>query len=73
LKVALEHRDAGIPLVCLETALPAKFEDAIQEALGRSPARPAGLEDLEGLPRRFTEMPADIEVVKAFVAAHADA
>jgi threonine synthase len=73
LKVALEHRDAGIPLVCLETALPAKFEDAIQEALGRSPERPAGLEDLEGLPRRFTEMPADIEVVKAFVAAHADA
>ena len=43
IKVGLEHREPGVPLVCLETALPAKFAATIREALGRAPARPAGL------------------------------
>jgi threonine synthase len=33
-KVGLEYREQGVPLICLETALPAKFEDSIVEALG---------------------------------------
>src|SRR6185436_10529252 len=41
-KVGLAHRDPGVPLICLETALPAKFADTIREALGTEPARPAG-------------------------------
>jgi threonine synthase len=72
MKVGLEHRDAGIPLVCLETALPAKFEDTIREALGRSPERPAGLENLENLPQRVEVMNPDTEAVKRFIIAHAD-
>ncbi|MCP5276912.1 MAG: threonine synthase [Thiobacillus sp.] len=72
LKVGLEHREPGIPLVCLETALPAKFEETIVEALGRKPERPAGLEDLEGLPRRVEVMDADAEAIKAFIARHAN-
>ncbi|MDD5365525.1 MAG: threonine synthase [Gallionellaceae bacterium] len=72
LKVGLEHRDAGIPLVCLETALPAKFEDAIVEALGRKPERPAGLEDLESLPQRYEVLDVNTETVKAVIAAHAN-
>jgi threonine synthase len=72
LKVGLERRDAGIPMVCLETALPAKFEDAIQEALGRLPERPAGLENLESLPQRYEVMDASAQQVKDFVAAHAN-
>ena len=40
-KVGLEQRDAGVPLICLETALPAKFAETILEALGREPERPA--------------------------------
>jgi len=72
LKVGLEHREAGIPLVCLETALPAKFEDAIQEALGRAPERPAGLENLESLPQRYEVMDASADQVKAFIAGHAN-
>jgi threonine synthase len=35
LKVAHEHREAGIPMVVLETALPIKFAATIVEALGR--------------------------------------
>ena len=73
LKVGLEHRQAGIPLICLETALPAKFEDSIVEALGRRPERPAGLDNLEELPQRIELMDADAAAVKAFIARHADA
>ncbi len=38
-KVALELRDKNTPMVVLETALPAKFEDALVEALGEVPPR----------------------------------
>ncbi|MEW5770392.1 MAG: threonine synthase [Pseudomonadota bacterium] len=72
LKVGLEHRDPGVTLVCLETALPAKFEETIVEALGRKPERPAGLEDLESLPRRVEVMDADAEAIKAYIARHAN-
>jgi len=72
LKVGLEHRETGVPLVCLETALPAKFEETIVEALGRKPERPTGLEDIENLPRRVLEMSADVQAVKAFIAQHAN-
>jgi threonine synthase len=71
LKVGLEHREPGIPMVCLETALPAKFEDTIREALGRRPERPAGLENLEDLPRRVEVMDADTDAIKAYIARHA--
>jgi threonine synthase len=71
IKVGLEHRDAGVPLVCLETALPAKFEETIREALGRAPERPAGYEDIEALPQRFEVMDADARAVKAFIAERA--
>ncbi|MEW5942575.1 MAG: threonine synthase [Pseudomonadota bacterium] len=70
-KVGLEHREAGIPLVCLETALPAKFEETIREALGRAPERPAGYENIESLPQRFEVIPADAEAVKRFIVTHA--
>jgi threonine synthase len=72
LKVGLAYREPGIPLVCLETALPAKFEETIVEALGRRPERPAGLENLEDLPRRVEVMDADAEAIKAYIARHAN-
>ncbi|TSA22118.1 MAG: threonine synthase, partial [Betaproteobacteria bacterium] len=71
LNAGLPHKAAGIALVCLETALPAKFEDAIQEALGRVPERPAGLENLEDLPQRLVTLDADADAVKAFIVANA--
>ena len=68
LKVALEHREAKIPMVCLETALPAKFEASMIEALGRKPARRAGFEGLESLPQRFQVMDIDADAVKRCIA-----
>ena len=70
LKVALECREAGVPMVVLETALPAKFEDAIVEALGRRPERPADLAGLEDLPQRFEVMEADVAAIKQFIVEH---
>ena len=73
LKVAREQRRPGLPMLVLETALPIKFAQTIEEALGRPPARPAGFEGLEDKPRRVQVMPADVEQVKAYIAAHAQA
>ena len=63
-KVGLEHREPGIPLVCLETAQPVKFGDTIREALGREPERPAELAGLEKRPQRCEVVPPDAERVK---------
>jgi len=71
IKVGLEQRDPRVPLVCLETALPAKFAETIREALGREPERPAGFEGLESLPQRYEVIEADAERVKRYIAARA--
>jgi threonine synthase len=68
LKVANENRVAGVPMICLETALPAKFEASMVEALGRLPQRPQAFVGIEALPQRFDVMAADAGLVKAFIA-----
>jgi len=70
LKVAREHLQPGVPMLVLETALPAKFAATIQEALGREPLRPAGLDGIEALPKRFTVLPVDAARVQAYIQQH---
>ena len=70
LKVGLEQRRPSLPLICLETALPAKFAETIQEALGRQPERPAALEGIEDLPQRCEVMDADVATLKAFISSN---
>jgi threonine synthase len=72
-KVGLEHKEDGVPLICLETALPAKFEAAIQEALGFKPTRPQGYEDIEQRAQIFVSMGVDIMAVKEYIAGHSSA
>jgi len=67
LKVAREHRRSGVPMLVLETALPAKFAATIREALGREPERPPGFEGIEALPKRFTVLPAEAQAVKRYI------
>jgi len=66
-KVGRELRDPAVPLVCIETALPAKFAATIREALGTEPARPAAYADLETRPQRYSVVPADAALVKKFI------
>lgn len=69
-KVAREQADPKVPMIVLETALPAKFAATIQEALNMAPPLPSGLEDLESRPRRFQPMPNDVQAVKRYIAEH---
>ncbi|GGY02155.1 threonine synthase [Paludibacterium paludis] len=66
-KVARELRRPGENVVCLETALPAKFAETITEALGRDAPRPASMAGIEALPQRVDVLDADVEAVKALI------
>ena len=68
IKVAREHQQKGIPMIVLETAQAAKFNETINEALGRDAERPAGFENIEDLPQRFVVMPVDASEVKQYIA-----
>jgi len=67
LKVAGEWRTSDMPMVVLETALPAKFEDTIVEALGLRPKRPRALQDIEDRPQRFEIVDVSVDAVKAII------
>ena len=71
LKVAREHLGTE-PMVVLETALPIKFAATIEEALGRQPERPAQFNGIEALPKRVQVLPADVALVKTYIAQHCD-
>ena len=69
-KVAREHWVSEVPMIVLETALPAKFNETIREALGRDAERPAGFENIESLPQRFDVMAPDVAEIKRYIAQH---
>jgi len=67
-KVARELREAGETVVCLETALAAKFADTISEAVGDVDIpRPAKLQGLEDLPQKVQNVPNQAEAVKEII------
>ncbi len=68
IKVAREHLEPGIPMVVLETALPAKFNETIREALGQDAERPRGFQNIEALPQRFDVMAPDVAEIKRYIA-----
>jgi len=70
IKVGLEYREPGVPLICMETAQPVKFEEAIREALAIDPQRPADLADLESRQQRKVVLEADVGAIKQFIASH---
>lgn len=57
-------------MLVLETALPIKFEETIQEALGRPAECPATFKDIKSKPQRVENIDADVNQVKAFITAH---
>ncbi|HEY4487515.1 MAG TPA: threonine synthase [Candidatus Paceibacterota bacterium] len=57
-----------LPVICMATALPVKFEQTIQEALGFAPERPTRFKDLEKKESGgFTTMDADVGGLKDFI------
>ena len=69
LTVAQRFRDPGVPMICLETALPVKFAEAIREAVGEEPAPPDGYRERESRVQRYALMPADVRLLKRYIAA----
>lgn len=63
--------DDDIPLICLATAHPAKFGAAVREAIGHDPELPAAIAALDPAQKRCKKIPADIDVVKMFIADNA--
>jgi threonine synthase len=70
IKVGLEKRLPSLPLICLETALPAKFSETIREALSIDPERPESMIGIESLPQHFVVIDANIDRLKAFITAN---
>ena len=55
------------PMVCLATAHPAKFPDAVEQATGIRPPLPDHLADLFDRAERYDVLPNDVEAVRAHV------
>jgi len=70
-KVAQEHLQDGIPMLALETALPAKFGDVIREAIGQDAPVPEHLRSLADLPQRVDVLDCNADSVRAFLQARA--
>ncbi len=67
---AAEAVAPGEPVICLATAHPAKFPDAVKAAIGEDLAHHPAVDALEGKPVRSVELPADLAAVKAFIETH---
>jgi threonine synthase len=61
------RRRPHLPMVCLGTAHPAKFPDAVERATGIRPALPEPLADLLDRPERYDVLPADVGAVGLYV------
>jgi threonine synthase len=63
------RRDPDVPMVCLATAHPAKFPDAVEQAIGIRPELPEHLADLFDRPERFDTLACDLPTIEAHVRA----
>jgi threonine synthase len=69
LAVSGQYREAGVPMICMETAQPVKFAESIREAIGEEPPPPPAYRNLESMVQRYTLMPPDVRMLKRFIAA----
>ena len=64
------RRSNAAPTICLGTAHPAKFPDAVEQATGVRPPLPDHLADLFERPERCAQLADDAELLKAYVRTH---
>lgn len=70
-KAGLAGREPGVPMICLATAHPAKFGDAVRQAIVHEPELPESLAALADKDTRCEVMAAEVGAVKAFIEQHA--
>jgi threonine synthase len=66
----LHFREEGVEMICLATAHPAKFGEAVTHATGKPPVMPESLAGLDKLESRCELLPAEVEAVKKFIEQH---
>jgi threonine synthase len=67
--VARRHMTSGTPMMCLATAHPAKFGEAIRRAIAKDVAQHPVISALDGLPTRCDRLPASVPAVREYMAA----
>lgn len=70
--VGRAHKKDPVPMLCMGTALPVKFESTVQEALGFVPERPKRFVRLENNLKTgaFEVMDTSADALKSFIRAH---
>ena len=63
------RRSTDVPMICLATAHPAKFPDAVEQTIGLRPELPEHLADLFDRPESYETKPADLGVLQAHIKA----
>lgn len=66
-RAGLDLREPDVPMVCLATAHPAKFGEAVSRALGRELELPPGLQGLAEREARCEVLEADIDVIRDYL------
>ncbi len=66
----LALREEARPMVCLATAHPAKFGEAVHRAIGRAPGLPPGLADLDKKESRCVVLDADVDQIRSYIREH---
>jgi threonine synthase len=68
--VGLQFRKSEVPLVVVETAQAAKFEDTIRRAIGIDPPKPKGYKELMSASEYHIPLHADVKALKQFIIDH---
>lgn len=71
IRAALDSMISASEFICLATAHPAKFGDAVKLAIDEELVLPDGLNGLDSLPSRYEIMAAELGEIREFVAANA--
>ncbi len=71
--VAQEHEQAGVPMIILGTAHPAKFPDAVEAACGVRPELPPELQPMMSAEERQQVLPAEQTAIEQHIELHARA
>ena len=70
-KVAREHIEDGVPMLVLETAKPAKFQETITEAIGVELPLSDELRAMLSAAQEVVEMPGDEQALRAYIEGNA--
>jgi threonine synthase len=69
-RAAEQHKTAGIPMICLATAHPAKFGEVVTKAVKTAPELPESLSGILDAESRCKLMEADANEIRDYISRH---